>query len=772
MKKIEILAPAGSREALVGAINAKADAIYLAGKKFGARAYANNFSEEDLIEIINYAHLRGVLVYVTVNTLIFDEEIDELIEYTDQLVKNGVDAFIVQDLGLIDIFIARYPDTDIHASTQTNTLNVHQAKFLKNLGVKRIVMARETPLDIIKQIKKQVDIELEVFVHGALCVCYSGNCLMSSMLSNRSGNRGECAQPCRLAYSLMKDNALVSEETYLLSTKDLMTLEYLDQMIEAGVTSIKIEGRMRKPEYVIQSVLSYRKAVNAYYEQKEIDYLSEEIKLKKVFNRDFTKGYIFNESNQDITSGFRPNHQGIEIGEVVDFKDHKAIIKLTDSLEIHDGYRIIGDKDYGDLVSRIIKGNEIVKKAFSGDIIKLDVNGKVEKGSRVIKTLDHQLELDLQMYLDESFKVIPIEGKVIAYANQFMTLSISDGLNVVKVSSNEPLMKAFKQPVKKGQIIDHISKLGNTPYFFESLTVDTDEESFISIKELNELRREAIAQMTNLRIANPKKNLNKKENLVANDMDNKPKLTVKVTTEEQLMKALELDVDLIFYEDIIKNVSISEKLIPSKKRIQLHPYEINSSKLASDIGSIETHDFKHKLYTDEFMNVTNIYAVRLLSSKNISKVTVSPELSKNQVLNLLQNYKEKYHKLPGLELVVYGAVDLMVTKYCPIAKTFKTKQNCHLCEMNQYYLVDRFGLKFPLINDGNCNIRILNHKPLNLIEYAKELFENGISIRLNFTTENEAEVENIIKAFRESLSTKPNSISLKNYTYGRFISKQ
>ena len=771
MKKIEILAPAGSRESLVGAINAGANAIYLAGKKFGARAYANNFLEEDLIEIINYAHLRGVLVHITVNTLVFDEEIDELIEYTDFLVKNGVDALIVQDLGLIDLFTSRYPDTDIHASTQANTLNIHQANFLKDLGVKRIVMARETSINIIKQIKKQVDIELEVFVHGALCVSYSGNCLMSSMLSNRSGNRGECSQPCRLAYSLMKENNLVSEETYLLSTKDLMTLEYLDQLIESGIDSIKIEGRMRKPEYVVQTVLSYRNAVEAYYEKKDIDFSSEEIKLKKVFNRDFTKGYIFNETNQDITHGVRPNHMGIEIGEVIDFKDHKAIIKLTDSLEIQDGYRIVGDRDYGDLVSRITKGNELVKKAFSGDIIKLDMKEKVQKGSKVLKTLDRQLELDLLKYLDESYNIIPIEGKVIAKTNQYMTLSLNDDSHSITVSSKEPLMKAIKQPVGKEQITNHISKLGNTPFFFESLTVDTDNDSFISIKDLNELRREAIDQLTSLRIANPKKTINTQMNLDTKTMDHEVKLTVKVTTEEQLKKALEQDVDLIYYEDIIKDVPKSNKLIPSKKRIQLQPYDINSSQIVSEIGSIQTHDFKYKLYTDEFMNVTNIHTIRLLSSKNVSKVTISPELSKDQVFNLITNYKEKYQNIPGLELVVYGAVDLMVSKYCPIAKTFKTKENCHLCEMNQYYLKDRLGLKFPLINDGNCNIRILNHKPLNLIEYAKELFEKGISIRLHFTTENEEEVGQIIKAFKDSLIIRPSSVSLKQFTYGRFVSR-
>ncbi|MDX9691905.1 MAG: peptidase U32 family protein, partial [Acholeplasmataceae bacterium] len=202
---MEILAPAGSMETLIGAINAGAQAVYLAGRRFGARAYAANFSDEELIQAINYAHLRGVFVYVAVNTMIYDDEISELTEYTDFLVINHVDALIVQDLGVMHLLRKRYPDLEIHASTQANAHSLDQVRFLKELGIKRVVLARETSLDIIKQIKKQIDIEIEVFVHGALCVCFSGNCLMSSMIGGRSGNRGECAQPCRLPYALIKD---------------------------------------------------------------------------------------------------------------------------------------------------------------------------------------------------------------------------------------------------------------------------------------------------------------------------------------------------------------------------------------------------------------------------------------------------------------------------------------------------------------------------------------------------------------------------------------
>jgi len=263
MNRIELMAPAGSKEAFLGAINAGADAVYLGGKKFGARAFAANFESEEMPDLVRYAHLRGTSVYVTINTLIFDDEVDELIRYTDELVNADVDALIIQDLGMLDLLHRRYPAMPIHASTQTNAHNPLQVRFLKELGASRVILARETPIETIRAIKKSVDIEIEVFVHGALCVSYSGNCLFSSMVGHRSGNRGECGQPCRLPYTLLRDGEPISDQAYLMSTKDLMTLSRLDELVASGVDALKIEGRMRKPDYVIQTVLSYRQDLDA-----------------------------------------------------------------------------------------------------------------------------------------------------------------------------------------------------------------------------------------------------------------------------------------------------------------------------------------------------------------------------------------------------------------------------------------------------------------------------------------------------------------------------
>jgi len=747
VKQHEILAPAGSKESMIGAINAGADAIYLAGKRFGARAYANNFDDESLVDVISYAHLRGVFVYVAINTVMYDDEIDDLLAYTDQLVTHHVDAFIVQDLGVMDLLIHRYPHVDIHASTQMNTHSIEQVKWLKDQGVKRIVLARETSLELIKAIKKEVDIELEVFVHGALCVCYSGNCLMSSMIGGRSGNRGECAQPCRLPYSLYKNQQKITDQTYLLSTKDLMTIEYMDQLVEAGIDSFKIEGRMRKPEYVIETVKSYRQALDAALEKKIISLKDAIWGMKRVFNREYTKGFIMDETPKELNNDFRPNHMGVPLGQVIHYADGKATIKLSDTLSINDGYRMVGTTDYGNSVSRIIKGDQLIKKAVAGDVIKLDVAEVIHVGTQVLKTLDTELEQSLSIYLSENYKVIPLSGHVEAYANQPLTITVSDGMHHVIIKSDHVLEQAKQKPITRDQWIDQVSKLGSTPFYFQSLEVHTDEQCFMPIKSINEYRRQAIDLITKHRLA-PRKPVVIKPHLftpVKID-DHKPRLAIKVQTQEQLDRIMNESFDVIYAENILK---IDHPLvIPSLKRIQLRHHEaINRSSLIQDIGHLSlAHSYD--LITDHFFNVTNIYTIHLLHRLGVKRVTLSPEISFDRIKLLIPNFIKKFGYMPSLELEVYGRQDLMITKYCPIAKTFKTKPDCHLCEKNQYALEDRMGLRFPLVHDGNCNLRLLHDKPLHLRAYLQELLSLGITCRIHLTVEKGAEIDDVIRAYQ------------------------
>ncbi|MBU1093469.1 MAG: DUF3656 domain-containing protein [Firmicutes bacterium] len=771
MKTVELLAPSGNIESLIGAINAGANAVYLAGKRFGARAFSNNFDDQSLIDAIRYAHLRGVFVYVTINTLIFNDEVDELIEFTDMLVENHVDALIVQDLGMIDLLIRRYPTVEIHASTQMNVHNINQVKFLKDLGVKRIVMARETPLSTIRQIKKTIDIEIEVFVHGALCVSYSGNCLMSSMLGGRSGNRGECAQPCRLSYRLFKEDQAITDQSYLLSTKDLMTIEYIDQLIEAGVDSFKIEGRMRKPEYVIQAVMSYRKAIESYDNDLKMKFQFEIDRLKRVFNREYTKGYILNEEPNLINNQFRPNHLGVPIGTVINYQNNKASIQLTDFLEVNDGYRIIGENDYGNQVSRILLGNKVIHHADAGDIIQLDVPEKVSKGSLVVKTLDIKLEHDLSIYLNENYKIIELKAQVYAYANQKMIIKLNDGLHFIEVQSKDVLEKADRTVVSDTQIFEQISKLGSTPYYFESLEVHTDQLSFIPLKLINELRREAIADLEASRTLREPPIINHQIDFgVSGFKDSEFQFIAKVAKEEQLSAAIDQKIKTIYYDDLIQVEPHNElQLIPALKRILLNPKSLNHPIcVVNEIGSL--YNNPNSVITNDFLNVTNIYTAHLLSKYHAQRVTLSPELSKDRLMMFAHLYEEKFNQAPNLEFIVYGHVDLMISKYCPIEKTYKTRTNCHLCELNQYYLQDRLGLKLPLVNDGNCNIRILNSKALHLIEYIHELKEAKINtLRLDFTIEKYHDVTQLIKAYEHVAKGGKISVNSKAFTTGRYL---
>lgn len=774
MKKPELLAPAGTKEAFIGAINAGANAIFMAGHRFGARAFAENFNQDDLKQAIEYAHLRGVSVFIVVNTLTFDDEVEDLLSYTDELVKAHVDALIVQDIGMISIFAQRYPNTAIHASTQVNAHNIHHVKFLKELGVKRVILARETSLDVIKEIKRTVDIELEVFIHGALCVSFSGNCLISSILNKRSGNRGECAYNCRLPYKLIKDKTVIGEESYLMSAKDLMTLEYIDELIEAGIDSFKIEGRMRKKEYVTQTTMAYRLAIDAYYEGKNIQLDSQIDKLKRVFNRDYTKGYMLKEIPKDLNNDFRPNHMGVPIGKVIAYEKNLALVQLSEGLKNGDGFRIVGKHDYGNMVTYMKrKNNTIIKEAFKGETIYLEVKEQVYPDSILYKTLDSDLEKDLVMYQSSAFKLIPITGMVTAYIDKPLTLSLSDGDHQVSVSSQNNLEYAMNQPATEASIAQNISKLGGTPFYFDTLTVYTDGACFIPVKELNELRRLAVESLIAQR-------LERKEVLIQSykiqngfNYEDKIKLVARVHTLDQLNVAYKLGLDEIYFEDII---DVNPKDYPNTvvrpvtKRIieDIDGFDITGPTMVSELGGIYQNQKRYPLVTDEFINITNIYTAALISNYNVERIALSSELDLDHVLRFSKRYFNRFGAYPNLEMVVYGHKDLMISKYCPVAKTFGYKPNCRLCFKDQYYLQDHIG-KYALLNDGHCNMRVMDPKPLLLIDYLETLKTANITtFRMDFTTETEKEMKAIVYAFKSALAQKPYKLDLPRFRTGHF----
>lgn len=777
MTKIELLAPAGNRQSLIGAINAGANAIYLAGKKFGARAFADNFNIDEIREVVRYAHLRKAKIYITINTLVFDDEIKELLEYTDELVNLNVDGLIVQDLGVLDIFISRYPDTEIHVSTQMNIMNVEQVMFLKSLGVNRIILARETSIDTIKEIKQKVDIDLEVFVHGALCVSYSGNCLFSSMIGGRSGNRGECAQPCRLPYTLMKEDQIVNEDSYLMSTKDLMTINYLNELIEAGVDSFKIEGRMRKPEYVIQTVLSYRKAIDSYLLNRTFDVENEIINLKKVFNREYTDGYLLNIKPKTINNAHRPNHMGIEVGKVIDFNFGKVKIELKDTMQAGDGIRFVGNRDFGLGVSRILLNGNPIKRAFKNDIIEIDSPEKIDIESIVYKTLDSDLENDLQKFLDENYKLISLSGKVYATTNEAISIEVQDQNNdKLYRASSYNIVPATNKPTTKKEIADQFSKLGNTPFEWKELEVSTDNKGFIPVKIMNELRRQIIEDISAKYLERTKPNINTSTIKSADSIyQEATQLVCYVRTIDQYEAACSANIETIYVDDDLyqRNPQYNFKNTVIKKRRIWRNTDNNkniNTQVVSDLSHLFKNDKNQSIISDEFFNVTNIYSANFLFKNGVKRVAFSPEMTKVRLEMFKKNFFDEFNREPNLEKIVYGHEELMISKYCPIAKTYDTNIGCNLCYQNQYYLKDRFNAKYPLINDGICNLKIMHSKPLNLIDYVQPIIKFGINtLRLNFSVEDYDTTLNVIRNFQNAINNKDYYLSRENVTTGRFL---
>ena len=402
LKKPELLAPAGDFTSLKAAILAGCDAVYLGGKLFGARAFSNNFSNDELIEAIKYAHLYGVKVYVTVNTLVYEREVDKFMDYIDFLYRHNVDALIVQDIGMMDLIRKTYPLLELHASTQMHIHNLEGVKLIESLGLKRVVLARETPIELIKKIKRNSTIELEVFTHGALCISYSGQCLFSSFIGNRSGNRGSCAGSCRQKYNLVVDNKKVNSEQYLLSTKDLCTLEKIGDLINLGVDSLKIEGRMKSPSYVYLVTKLYREAIDSYCLNSQVKINLDELDdLKKIFNRQYTKGFLFNDN--DVVNSYRPNHLGVEIGKVIKSQNNYVDILLTADLNINDGIRFIDD-DIGFIVTSLFKNKKRIDHAKKGDVISIYCKDKISN-TKVFKTTDYLLNKKIEDILKNKKKI-------------------------------------------------------------------------------------------------------------------------------------------------------------------------------------------------------------------------------------------------------------------------------------------------------------------------------------------------------------------------------
>ena len=696
---MELLSPAGNFDSLKAAILGGCDAVYLGGKLFGARAFSNNFNNDELIEAIKYAHLYGVKVYVTVNTLIYENEVDKFMNYVDFLYRNNVDALIIQDIGMMDLIRKTYPLLELHASTQMHIHNLDGIKLVESLGLKRAVLARETPISLIEEIKKNTNIELEVFVHGALCVSYSGQCLFSSLIGNRSGNRGSCAGSCRQKYNLLVNGKKVNKDDYILSCKDLCTIKDIGKLIDIGVDSFKIEGRMKSPEYVYLVTKLYREAIDSYVNGKEIKIDLTE--LKKIFNREYTKGFLFNEKY--IVNEYRPNHLGIELGKVIKSQNNYVDILLTDELNINDGIRFINN-DVGFIVTSMFKKKKRITKGNIGDIVSIYCKDKVS--GNVVKTYDYLLNKKIDDILKNN-KKIKIKGNLEVYLNNKIKLEVTDGKNDIVVYGNNA-NEAINSPISFDRIKEQLNKLGNTIYEFSELNIVGDTNIFIPIKELNELKNNFVNLLNDKRLY--KYEYVKKEYSI--DLPDFPKernyniliSDIKDYDKDSNYKYIYMD------ENLYNKIDDARKVLRLDRVIEKHK-EYNKKLLIGELGSLIYKD----ILTDFSFNVTNSYSVAFLHSNNVKQICLSYELTDTQIKNLIDAYHNRYHKHPNLELVIYGNLEAMVSKY-----NINKKYN-----ITNSILEDRFKNKYPIVTKNDL-MYIYDYKKRNFIDHNK-YFDMGIN---------------------------------------------
>ena len=763
MKKIELLAPAGDEEALKAAIMAGANAVYMGGSRFGARAFAGNFEDDKLIDAVDYAHQMGVKIYITANTIIKDEEIGDFLNYIDFLYEIGVDAVILQDLGMIDIISKRIPDLELHASTQMTASTAQDVLFLKELGVSRVVLSRELSYDEISAIKAETKVEVEAFVHGALCVSYSGKCLFSSMNGMRSGNRGMCAQPCREPYKATVENKPLLDKEYVFSTKDLNTLDILEDLIDAGIDSLKIEGRMKRSEYVFAVTSAYRQAIDNTIMKHEpsissLDMNYSAVELDKVFNRDFTKGYIGQDKGSKIMNHKFQKYVGKPVAKVIEYdrKSKRLILELLDTLTKGDGLNT------GEFVGRILKKDTIVKSADKGEIVAIDSIKKFEPGFIVYKTFDKIFMDDISSRMSR-VKKIPIKAFVEIRNNNYPTLILNDYKgNTGEYKLEEYTTTALNKPTTRESIIDQIQKMGDTPFFVDSIEVSVDENIFIPIKTLNLLRREAVSLLiesqsnSNKRVIESKIEFNPTKINHSKKSKKELKWSVLIHKQEQFEAAIKFNVDRVYVHGY-KLYSLLSKKYPNKNIYYALPPVIKQSDISiidkmlksnpnikvlhSSLGYIESQIFEN-VVLDYPLNLLNSFSHNLMHKKSC-ETTITPEM-----IFSIGGSLDYIDDIQMVEMPVYLYPKLMITEYCP-HKNDDGVCKYKKCMLEHTQIISKQSDEYVLKKSINCKTILYPSKPKHInINAVNNFIDKGFSkFRVELLNESYDETINILESY-------------------------
>lgn len=800
-KKPELLAPAGNPLALRAAVENGADAVYLGGKMFGARAFAENFTTEDLSAALKYAHASGVRIYVTVNTLVDNREFGELTDYLFFLYREGTDALIIQDAGVAGYIRAVLPDFRLHGSTQMTVHNAAGARFLAEAGFQRVVLARETTFSDLQEIRRQSPLELEVFVHGALCICYSGQCLFSSMVGGRSGNRGRCAQPCRLPYHLVDEkgrdlSAGVSGE-HLLSPRDLMLLRELPDLCRAGVAALKIEGRMKRPEYVATVVRIYREALDRAWEDPDHYTVSDQEvqELSQIFNRGFTTGYFYGNPGRGLMGYTRPNNRGLYLGRVVRGGRRHAVLHTRLPLRTGDGIEFwTGAGRQGLTVQKMLTHDRELEEAPPGSEVQVPIPFNVRPGDRVFKTHDKKLiEKARESFTGPSRRRNPITIRAVARLGEpfHLTGRDADGCRVEALGDVRGEM-ARKHELTPDTLRLQVDRLGNTPFKLEKLECEIEPGVMFPVSQINTVRRRLTAALEEEHLEKYRRRLprdlaeREKEYwsrlrsraLDAQDKGVRSSLTVAVSDLQSLHAAVDGGADIIYFggysiggrepwgddalrrgvEECLKRGVQPYLIIPriwqeqereSVLRIleEVHLFSADGV-LAGDLGGCYMALKEGlKVATDFSVPVFNDAAVNTLLEAGVSRATLSPELNRDQLKRLTCRGSVV------LELPVHGAIPLMISEHCVTGAVASEEEQCHrACSRGRCYLRDRRGYLFPVVQDERCRMTIYNARELCLIEHLAEIIGEGYDhLRLELRFSQARAVRKITSIYRRAV---------------------
>ena len=792
---IELLSPVGDFECLKAAVQNGANAVYFGAKSFGARAFASNFDNQTLEEAINYAKLRGVKTNLTLNTLIKENEFEDAFNLAKKAYEFGIDAIIIQDLGLAKELIKKIPDLPLHASTQMTVHNLEGVKLLEKLGFKRVVLSRELSLEEIEYICKNSNIEIEVFIHGALCISYSGQCLFSSMIGGRSGNRGKCAQTCRLPYELIEEKnneTLKLDKGYLLSTRDLCSLEYLPMLINSGVTSFKIEGRMKSPEYVATVTKIYRKYIDLALDKTKKYEIEDEdkIKLMQVFNRGgFSHGHLDSSENRNLVFKEKQNNMGLYLGKVLKFNKNKGIITSTVQSNLSVGDGITFEKEPTKYtVSELLNKNQNIKEALPNQTVSFGrMKGSINIGDKIYKISGKNLSDEAKnSYSKENVKnkldcILKIKNGEKIFA-EISCPQFNISTNYIYDYIPEP---AVKTSITKETIISKFNKTLDTEFEFTNFNIGLDDNLFIPVSVLNDIRRTGINMIREKIINSFKHNSVSSITLEMPNFDNKN--DIKNTKISLLLNNLNFDytklnkVDKLYiplkyflndkYYEFLNyfsnnfNLYIYLPTIIRKNSIDLTKNTIEKSLNKYNIKGIVISNLSElkllpknsnnlDIVGNYTLNLYNTFSAKDLKDFDFSCITISPELDENGIINLSTNQFE--HN----ELIVYGNIPVMTMNYCPLGKSNKCYKDCkRFCmSSNKYFLKDRMGFLFRIVPDNLQTISTIYNTKTTSINFNDYFIDFA---RIDILDENISEINNIIETVKNG-----NRFEGKNFTNG------